>query len=49
MLLSVFKHYAILLVAWATCVAADFELYKFYDEDTLIAGLALSSTCLAAL
>ncbi|TEY84112.1 hypothetical protein BOTCAL_0021g00350 [Botryotinia calthae] len=49
MLLSVFKPCAILLVAWATWVAADFELYKFYNEEALIAGLALSSTCLAAL
>lgn len=49
MLLSVFKPRVILLVVWATWAAADFELYKFYSEDALIAGLALSSTCLAAL
>ncbi|KAK4033107.1 LysM domain-protein [Parachaetomium inaequale] len=49
MLLSVFRLGAILLGVWANCVAADFELYKFYNADALIAGLALSGTCLAAL
>ena len=52
MLLSVITPPSyILLVAWAgaTLVAADFALYKLYNEEALIAGLALSSTCLAAL
>jgi hypothetical protein len=39
----------LLLVTWTTLVAADFELYRFYDAESLIAGLALSSSCLAAL
>ena len=50
MLLSVFNPAVhLLLVAWATHVAADFQLYKLYSQDALIAGLALSDKCLEAL
>ncbi|KAL2873550.1 hypothetical protein SGCOL_011262 [Colletotrichum sp. CLE4] len=45
-----FKPSALLFLAvWIGRVVADFELYKLYNEDSLIAGLALSSSCLAAL
>jgi hypothetical protein len=50
MRLSIFKPAVhLLLVAWATRVAADFQLYKLYSQDALIAGLALSDKCLEAL
>ncbi|KAK5654287.1 hypothetical protein OQA88_7464 [Cercophora sp. LCS_1] len=39
----------VLLLAWTVWVGADFALYRVYDAEALIAGLALSSTCLAAL
>lgn len=39
----------ILIAAWVAGTAADFTLYKHYDADALVAGLALSGTCLAAL
>lgn len=38
-----------LLIALVALAAADFELYRYYTEDALISGLALSSSCLAAL
>ncbi|OGE56309.1 hypothetical protein PENARI_c003G02729 [Penicillium arizonense] len=49
MLFSFLRLCFVLLTAWTTWVAADFALYKNYDSDALIAGLSLSSTCLAAL
>lgn len=49
MLFSFLRLCFVLLTVWTTWVAADFALYENYDEDALIAGLALSSTCLAAL
>jgi hypothetical protein len=50
MLLSIFKPAVhLLFVAWATRVTADFQLYKLYSQDALIAGLALSDKCLGAL
>ncbi|KAK9418922.1 putative LysM domain-containing protein [Seiridium unicorne] len=49
MMLSVLNRYAVLLAILKGRAAADFELYRFYDQDSLIAGLALSSSCLAAL
>ncbi|OBT40136.1 hypothetical protein VE00_09960 [Pseudogymnoascus sp. WSF 3629] len=49
MLFSFLRLCFVLLAAWTTWVAADFALYKNYDADALIAGLSLSSTCLAAL
>ncbi|GAW27181.1 putative carbohydrate-binding module family 18 protein [Rosellinia necatrix] len=47
--LSIFKLYSILLATWASRAAANFEIYRYYDEDALVAGLALSRTCLRAL
>lgn len=41
--------WAVLLVAWTAWTSADFTLYKPYNADALIAGLALSETCLEAL
>lgn len=49
MLLSFQPAVHLLLAAWATGVAADFQLYKFYSQEALIAGLALSDKCLDAL
>ncbi|KAF9250461.1 hypothetical protein DTO013E5_5510 [Penicillium roqueforti] len=49
MLFSFLRLCFVLLTAWTTWAAADFALYKNYDADALIAGLSLSSTCLAAL
>lgn len=46
---SVSRLCFVLLTTWTTFVAADFALYTNYDADALIAGLSLSSTCLAAL
>lgn len=46
---SVSLSTAILLAAWTTRAAANFVLYGNYDADALIAGLALSGPCLAAL
>ncbi|KAK3366796.1 agglutinin isolectin 1 [Lasiosphaeria ovina] len=41
--------WATLLAAWVARTSADFTLYKHYDADALVAGLALSGTFLAAL
>ncbi|RYP41199.1 hypothetical protein DL767_001203 [Monosporascus sp. MG133] len=41
--------WVVLLVAWTAWTSADFTLYKAYNADALIAGLALSDTCLQAL
>lgn len=49
MLFSIFNPFVVLLVVWAACAKADFEIYRFYDEDALVAGIALSRECLAAL
>lgn len=46
---SIFKSFAIVLAVFRASTVADFQLYSLYDEDALIAGLALSSTCLSAL
>ncbi|KAK2007838.1 agglutinin isolectin 1 [Colletotrichum eremochloae] len=41
--------WAALLGIWGTGTSADFTLYKHYDAEALVAGLALSGTCLEAL
>ena len=41
--------WAVLLVAWIAWTSADFTLYKVYNAEALVAGLALSETCLQAL
>ncbi|KDN72120.1 hypothetical protein CSUB01_11859 [Colletotrichum sublineola] len=38
-----------LLGIWGMGTSADFTLYKYYDAEALVAGLALSGTCLEAL
>ncbi|GKT43585.1 lysM domain-containing protein [Colletotrichum spaethianum] len=41
--------WAVLLVVWTACTSADFTVYKAYNADALVAGLALGETCLQAL